>query len=111
AGPLDGREGGGKARGAAGGGCRVTPPPSSTASLSTIRVTPKDVVGGAPSTGTATLTTAAPASGFVVSLSSDNTAAATVPPSVTVPAGATSASFPIATTVVPNSQSALIIGT
>jgi hypothetical protein len=89
-------------------GC-TRPPPSSPA-LSTIRVNPKDVVGGDPSTGTATLTATAPAGGFVVSLSSDNTAAATVPASVTVPAGATSATFPITTTVVPNPQSALIIG-
>jgi len=89
-------------------GC--TPSPPSSPSLSTIRVDPRDVVGGDPSTGTATLTATAPAGGFVVSLSSDNTAAATVPPSVTVPAGATSASFPITTFVVSNSQSALIIG-
>ena len=96
-------------------GCTVSSPPppsaSSTTSLSTIRVNPKDVVGGDPSTGTATLSAVAPAGGFVVSLSSDNTAAATVPPSVTVPAGATSANFPITTKAVPNSQSALIIGT
>jgi hypothetical protein len=95
-------------------GCTVSSPPlppaSANASLSTIRVNPKDVVGGDPSTGTATLTGAAPAGGFVVSLSSDNTAAATVPPSVTIPAGATSATFPITTNVVPNPQSALIIG-
>jgi hypothetical protein len=90
--------------------CTVSQP-SSPPSLSTIRVNPKDVVGGDPSTGTATLTAAAPAGGFVVSLSSDNTAAATVPPSVTIPAGAASASFPITTSVVSNSQSALIIGT
>jgi hypothetical protein len=90
--------------------CTVSQP-SSPPSLSTIRVNPKDVVGGDPSTGTATLTAAAPAGGFVVSLSSDNTAAATVAPSVTVPAGAASASFPITTSVVSNSQSALIIGT
>ena len=83
---------------------------SSPPALSTIRVNPKDVVGGDPSTGTATLTAAAPAGGFVVSLSSDNTAAATVPPSITVPAGAVSATFPITTNVVSNSQSALIIG-
>ena len=90
--------------------CTISPA-SSPAALSTIRVNPRDVVGGDPSTGTATLTAAAPAAGFVVSLSSDNTAAATLPPSITVPAGATTASFPITTNVVPNPQSALIIGT
>jgi hypothetical protein len=95
-------------------GCTVSsppPPPSSTASLSTIRVSPTDVIGGNPSTGTATLTAAAPAGGFVVALSSDNTTAATVPASVTVPAGATSANFTVTTKPVPNAQSALIIGT
>jgi hypothetical protein len=103
-------------------GCTVTaasppppppppPPPSSTTSLSTIRVNPTDVIGPNPSTGTATLTAAAPAGGFVVSLSSDNTAAANVPPSVTVPAGATSANFTVTTNAVTNAQSALIIGT
>jgi len=45
-----------------------------------------------------------------VAVSSDNTAAATVPPSVTVAAGATSATFLISTNQV-NAQSALIIGT
>jgi hypothetical protein len=80
-------------------------------SLSTVVVSPSDLVGGTSSTGTVKLTSAAPAGGFLVALSSDDTAAATVPASVTVPAGATSASFPIATSTVPNSQSALIIGT
>src|SRR5262249_14979533 len=50
----------------------------------------RDVVGGDPSTGGATLTATAPAGDFVVSLTTNNTAAATAPPSVTVPAGATS---------------------
>lgn len=98
-------------------GCTVSstspppPPPSTTTSLSTIRVNPTDVIGGDPSTGTATLTAAAPTGSFVVALSSDNTTAATVPPSVTVPAGATSANFLVTTNPVPNAQSALIIGT
>jgi hypothetical protein len=95
-------------------GCSVSapPPPSSaTAALSEVSVSPTDVVGGDPATGTVTLTAAAPSGGFTVALSSDNTAAATVPPSVAVPAGATSASFPVTTNVVPNPQSALIIGT
>jgi len=62
-------------------------------------------------TGTATLTSTAPSGGVEVVLSSDNPVAATVPPSVTVPANSRSASFPVATNVVPNPQSALIIGT
>jgi len=98
-------------------GCTVssqpspTPPPASSAALSTLSVSPTDVVGGDPATGTVTLSAAAPAGGVVVALSSDNPAAATVPASVTVPAGATSATFPVATNSVPNAQSAVIIGT
>jgi hypothetical protein len=40
-----------------------------------------------------------------------HTTAATVPPSVTVPAGATRATFPINTNQLTNAQSAVIIGT
>src|SRR5215217_1449823 len=88
-----------------------TPPPSSSAALSTLSVSPTDVIGGDPATGTVMLTAAAPAGGVVVALSSDNPAAATVPASVTVPAGATSATFPVATNRVANAQSAVVIGT
>jgi hypothetical protein len=103
------RGGGG---GGGGGGTAPAPAPAAgPAALSKVTVSPTDVVGGDPSTGTVTLTAAAPSGGFTVALSSDNTTAATVPASVTVPAGSTSARFPIATNVVPNPQSALIIGT
>jgi hypothetical protein len=47
----------------------------------------------------------------VVSLSSDNPTAATVPPSVTVAAGATAATFTVATNPVATSQLSTIIGT
>ena len=88
-----------------------SPAPAAAPSLATVAVNPNQVVGGDSSTGTVTLTAAAPAGGVEVGLSSDDTAAATVPASVTVPAGSTSASFPIATNVVGNPQSATIIGT
>jgi hypothetical protein len=68
------------------------------------------VIGGDPATGTVTLTAAASAGGTQVALSSNDTAAATVPASVTVPAGSTSASFPITTNPVVNLESAQIIG-
>src|SRR3954463_5609855 len=88
-----------------------SPPPSSApAALTAVTVNPTDVLGGTPVTGTVRLTAAAPAGGFTVALSSDDPAAATVQPSITVPAGARSASFPVTTFVVPNPQSALIIG-
>ena len=79
--------------------------------LSTLTLNLTDVAGGTPVVGTVRLNTAANAGGLAVALSSDNPAAATVQPSVTVPAGATSASFPVTTLVVTNPQSALIIGT
>jgi hypothetical protein len=92
-------------------GCTVSSSPSSsTAALSAVSVDPTNVIGGNTSMGTVTLTSAAPAGGFAVSLSSDNTAAATVPPGVTVPAGATSGTFTVSTNQV-NAQSSSIIGT
>ena len=54
---------------------------------------------------------AAPAGGLTVALTSDNPVAATVPPTVTVPAGSAGATFPVTTTPVTNSQSSIIIGT
>ncbi|MDJ0337379.1 hypothetical protein [Cryobacterium sp. PH31-O1] len=84
---------------------------TSAPALSSVTLNLTDVAGGTPVTGTVTLTSAAVSGGLVVAMSSDNTAAATVPPSVTVPAGATRASFPVTTLVVTNPQSALIIGT
>jgi hypothetical protein len=72
-----------------------TPPPSAT--LSSFTVNPTSVTGGNPSTGTVTLAAAAPAGGSVVSLTSNLPNAASVPASVTVAAGATSASFTITT--------------
>jgi len=95
-------------------GCTVStspPPPSSSVSLSSLTVSPTDVVGPDPATGTVTLSSAAPSGGFTVDLTSDNTAAATVPPSVTVPAGSTRATFAVSTKEVTNAQSAVIIGT
>ena len=94
-------------------GCTVSqpPPPPSAPTLTALAVSPTDVVGPDPATGSVTISAAAPAGGFVVDLQSDNTAAATVPTSVTVPAGATAASFPVATQQLTNAQSAVIIGT
>ena len=93
-------------------GCTVTSPPAaSSPSLATLTVDPTDILMGSSATGTVTLSSAAATSGFVVTLSSDNTVAATVPPSVTVPAGSARATFTVSTNNVTNSQSANIIGT
>src|SRR2546425_4325558 len=80
----------------------------SAATLSSVAVSPSSVVGGNGSTGTVTLTSAAPSGGALVSLSSSNTAAATVPASVTVAAGATSATFTVTTTTVSASTAVTI---
>ena len=95
-------------------GCTVSsspPPPSSSVSLSSLTVSPADVLGPEQATGTVTLSSAAPSGGFTVDLTSDNTAAATVPPSVTVPSGSTRATFTVSTKELTNAQSAVIIGT
>jgi hypothetical protein len=83
----------------------------SAATLSSVAVSPSSVVGGNGSTGTVTLTSAAPSGGALVSLSSSNTAAATVPASVTVAAGATSATFTVTTTTVSASTAVTISAT
>ena len=90
----------------------VTPPapPPPAASLSALSVSPTSVVGGTSSQGTATLTAAAPSGGAVVALSSSNTGVATVPASVTVAAGGTSATFTVTTQAVTASTSATITG-
>ena len=67
-----------------------------------LSVSPSTVEGGSASTGTVTLSGPAPAGGVVVSLTSGNIAA-TVPASVTVAVGATSATFNISTTPVATS--------
>lgn len=85
--------------------------PQTAAALSTVTLNVTDVVGGTPAVGTVTLTSAAPAGGFSVALSSDDTAAATVPAVVTVAAGSRSAGFPVTTFPVANPQSALVIAT
>jgi len=69
-------------------------PPAPSGTLSSVAVNPSTISSGQTSTGTVTLT--APAStGAVVSLASSNMTAASVPSSVTVPTGSSSATFPI----------------
>ena len=58
-------------------------------------VNPAAVIGGASSTGTVTLPGPAPAAGTVVTLSSSDTTAATVPASVTVAAGTMTKTFTV----------------
>ena len=79
--------------------------------LASVTLNPATVVGGNPSTGTVTLNGPAPVDGATVTLTSDNPTVAQVPASVAVPAGGTSATFPVTTTVVTSSTSVLISGT
>jgi len=76
-------------------------------SLSAITLSPSSVFGGTASIGMVTLTGIAPAGGIAVALSS-NSAFAVPPAGVTVPAGATSASFSITTTAVVSTSVATI---
>ena len=76
----------------------VVPPVPSSVTLA-----PRTIVGGQSATGQVSLTGPPPAGALVVQLSSSNATVVTVPTSVTVPAGATTASFTV--TTVPVAQS------
>jgi len=76
--------------------------------ITSLSVNPNSVDEGNGATGTISLMVAAPAGGWLVHLSSD-TSVVTVPSTVTIPAGATSANFqvstnPTATTITSNIQ-------
>ncbi len=83
-------------------------PSPASASLAAISISPNSVTGGNSATGTAQLSSAAPASGATVSLGV--TSPATVPVSVVVPAGATSATFSVTTSAVSATTTATITG-
>lgn len=74
----------------------VAPPPPGEGQLASLTISPDQVVGGESSQGTVTLGAAA-GSDTQVTLTSTDVSVATVPSSVTVPAGATSATFTITT--------------
>ncbi|MEZ5361746.1 MAG: hypothetical protein R2748_05210 [Bryobacterales bacterium] len=68
---------------------------------------PTSVTGGQPSTGTVTLSAAAPAGGILVNLSSDN-GNATVAASLVIPEGQTTGQFTVTTATVGSQQTAQI---
>src|SRR5262245_14650481 len=87
-----------------------TPDPV-TPTLSAITLASNTIVGGAPVQGTVRISSAAPASGFTVTLSSNNTAVASLAQaSVTVPSGATSVPFTVNTVAVAANTSVVITG-
>ncbi len=81
----------------------VAPP-----TLSSLSVSPTSIPSGSLSQGTVTLTGAAPSGGVILLLSSDTPSVASVPASVTVPAGSTSATFTISTYPVSGLTSVII---
>lgn len=81
------------------------------AALSTIVITPANVVGGTVNaTGTITLSDVAPAGGGPVTLASNKPTAATVPATVVVPEGSTSTTFTITSKVVTVSTPVTVTG-
>ena len=78
--------------------------------LKSLTLSPASVIGGKTSTGTVTISSAAPAGGLVVAVSS-SASTATVPGIVAIPAGKTSAKFTIKTTAVKSKTTATITAT
>ena len=76
--------------------------------LTTFTISPTEVGGGGTSTGTVIINQAAPDGGVVVNISSSDTSVATVPATVLIPSGATSATFSIKTGVLGSTQTATI---
>ena len=93
------------------GALTITQAPPGPAGVTGLTVAPSSIVGGATAQGTVSLGAAAPSGGTQVTLSSSNTAVATVPASVTVAAGATSATFNVTTKVQTSPSSATITAT
>ena len=85
----------------------LTVQPAAAPVLSSLSLQPS-VVGGNAATGSVSLSAPAPAGGVVVTLSSSNTGLATVPASITVPAGASSVGFSVSTTTVKRSRNVQI---
>ncbi|HEV2708449.1 MAG TPA: SBBP repeat-containing protein [Pyrinomonadaceae bacterium] len=84
------------------------PAPTPAASLSSVSLNPSSVTGGGSVQGTVTLTAAAPSGGATVTLASSNSSIVRVPASVTVAAGATSATFNVTTVSVSSTTSAQV---
>ena len=79
-------------------------PSVNTTGLTDLQLNPQTGAGDGTVVGTVVLGSGAPAGGSAVSLASSNSAAASVPPTVTVPQGATSANFNIAIKAVGGGQ-------
>ena len=89
----------------------TTLPPASSVTIASVSTSPSTLQGGGTSGGTVTLSGVAPTGGAVVSLTSSNTAAVTVPPTMTVPAGVNSSVFLISTSPVATTTNSIISAT
>lgn len=81
---------------------------STTLQLLSVATNPNTVTSGGTSVCIVTLSSAAPAGGATISLSSSNSGVASVPPSVSVPNGATRATFNIATSLFTSSPATTV---
>lgn len=79
--------------------------------MQSLTISPNVVIGGVPTTGTATLTGHGLPAGTTVALSSNKPPVASVPASVVVPTGQSSATFPITTYGVNANQGVVITAT
>lgn len=89
----------------------VNPTSSATPPLTSLTVFPATVNGGTATQGTAGIDTAAPAGGLKVTLSSSNPAVASVPASVTIPAGSNFVNFTVNTAAVGSNTVVTLTGT
>ena len=85
------------------------PFPQMPATVRALNLSPSSVTGGQPARGTVVLTAPAPAQGIVIDLATDG-AAVTVPATVRVAGGATSADFTVTTLPVSATTTAMITG-
>jgi hypothetical protein len=73
----------------------VTPTPPPPFGIQGLLVSPSTFAASGTATGTSTTTVAAPPGGQVIKLSTSDSKLVSLPASVTVPAGATTATFPV----------------
>ena len=92
-------------------GTPIPPPASSGTGLKSLVISPELAFGNQSLTGTVTLHTAAPAGGAVVDLVSQYPTRVIVPPTVTVPAGQTTATFTGSAADGPTAVTATVMGT
>ncbi len=89
---------------------RLIPPASFIPPLKSLKIKPKSVKGGKGATGTVTLPSAC-STDVIVTLTNSNSSIASVPATVVIPGGSTSAYFPITTVHVTSPQTVTVTAT